>query len=53
MSTISFASEDQFEAASSWLISTPAAAGLPNEIKLEVHPLPLYGPLFQGRLIDS
>ncbi|EAL20326.1 hypothetical protein CNBF1370 [Cryptococcus deneoformans B-3501A] len=39
MSTISFASEDQFEAASSWLISTPAAAGLPNEIKLELYGL--------------
>ncbi|OWZ53687.1 hypothetical protein J010_03886 [Cryptococcus neoformans] len=39
MSTICFASKDQFEAAASWLTSTPATAGLPNEIKLELYGL--------------
>lgn len=33
------ASPEEFRAASTWLSSTPAAAGLPNEVKLEVAPL--------------
>ncbi|KIY32235.1 hypothetical protein I305_05185 [Cryptococcus gattii E566] len=39
MSTLGVATKIQFEAASSWLTSTPAAAGLPNETKLELYGL--------------